>query len=278
MSTSAAALAFVGQILGWYEVAAELGDGHRAGTVLRVRDRGDREYFVKHHVTKTQHEREVYAYRYWTPVLGCCAPRLVAADDLAMTVILTALPGQPCQDAGTAEIHRQAGALLRRFHHSAPARRPLGYHSWVASRAGYWADRTSHLLSPQEQTLIDMHLAALAACDIPLAVPCHLDFQPRNWVVSQIGTLQLVDFEHARTDIAARDLVRLQFRAWATRPDLRDAFFAGYGRHLTEQEQQLTRHLGALDVLSALGRGNDTGDTGLIALGRSTLDQLREPS
>ena len=70
----------------------------------------------------------------------------------------------------------------------------------------------------------------------------------------------LIDFEHARSDLPARDLVRLRFRVWPSRPDLRDAFFDGYGRRLTDAEDELIWHLGALDALTALARGHQTGD------------------
>ena len=48
------------------------------------------------------------------------------------------------------------------------------------------------------------------------------------------GDVSLIDFEHARINLPARDFVRLRFRIWAARPDLRDAFLDGYGRPLTK--------------------------------------------
>ena len=103
-------------------------------------------------------------------------------------------------------------------------------------------------------------------------MPCHLDFQPRNWVIDQTGTVRLIDFGHARFDLPVRNLVRLHFRTWATRPDLRAAFLAGYGHDLTCWEQDMICHLGALD---ALVRGSQNSDPFLIACARQTLGLLR---
>ncbi|SRR6266568_2980185 len=74
----------------------------------------------------------------------------------------------------------------------------------------------------------------------------------------------------------ARDFVRLHFRCWTARPDLRDAFFDGYGRNLTEVDQQAICHCGAIDVLTALVRGRQTGDATMTAHGRQTLRQLQQ--
>jgi thiamine kinase-like enzyme len=106
-------------------------------------------------------------------------------------------------------------------------------------------------------------------------VHCHLDFQPRNWLLGPAGHLYLVDFEHARTDLPLRDLVRLRFRVWPARPDLKDAFLNGYGRDLTGPGTETLQHLGALDALAAIARGHQNRDTQLIQYAQSTLRQLR---
>lgn len=109
----------------------------------------------------------------------------------------------------------------------------------------------------------------------PAGWPCHLDFQPRNWLIGKPGEVSLIDFEHTRTDLPARDFVRLWFRVWATRPDLREAFLDGYGRPLTQAEDQLIWHLGAIDALTALARGHETANPELTASGHATLRQLQ---
>jgi aminoglycoside phosphotransferase (APT) family kinase protein len=164
--------------------------------------------------------------------------------------------------------------LLRRFHDAEPCRELPWFRDWLLGRARYWSSRARNLLPPADFAVIADLLAALGRLAIPPGCPCHLDFQPRNWLVSRAGSLAIIDFEHARIDLPARDFVRLHFRVWPQRPDLRDAFFDGYGRPLTDVEDELIRHLGALDVVTSLVRGNETRDPQLTAFGRSTLRQL----
>ena len=271
MTRSALLLEVAEQLLGSCEVAAVLGDG-----VLRVRDAHSQEFIVKQHGTRSKHDREVHAYRHWTASLGPSAPRLIAADSAAMTIVITTLPGQPCSDDPAAAIHHQAGALLRRFHDTEPPRRLPWFPGWLDDRVRHWTSQAKTLLTAEDAAVVDSHLSALRTIGVPYGFPCHLDFQPRNWLVDESGNLALIDFEHARTDLPARDFVRLRFRVWPSRPDLHDAFFNGYGRRLTDAEDELVWHLGALDALTALARGRQTSDPALTTAGRATFRQLRE--
>jgi hypothetical protein len=244
--------------------------------VVRVATASGDEYVVKHHATRSKHEREVHAYRHWTGMLGSSAPALIAADDSETIIIISALQGQARSGDLPASAHRQAGALLRRFHDAEPPSDLPWFHGWLRGRADYWRSQAAALLSAADAAVIRNHLAALAEWRVPTGGPCHLDFQPRNWLISGSGEVSLIDFEHARIDLPTRDFVRLRFRIWAARPDLRDAFLGGYGRQLTEAEDQLVWHLGALDALTALTRGHETADPELTASGLATLRQLRE--
>lgn len=269
MSPSRALLAFAAQVLG--PVTSE---NQYTGAVTRVRDASGAEYVVKLHASKDKHARETGAYQHWVPALGQLAPQLVAADPDTGAIVVTALPGEPCTSPGTEDAHRQAGALLQAFHSAAPPRPARNYMQWLTSRASYWLETAEPLLSRQQQVIVRAHLEALAERDFPTAVPCHLDFQPRNWLADHAGTVRLIDFEHARHGPPERDLVRLEFRIWASQPRLRDAFLSGYGRCLTEDEQQTLQHFGALDALTSLARGADTGDADLAAHGHATIRLL----
>jgi hypothetical protein len=198
-------------------------------------------------------------------------------DDVAMIIALSALPGvSPGPSHLAPDVYRQAGVLLRRFHQAEPATALPWYRDWLRERAAHWVGRAALLLTPDDTAVIRGHLAALDQSGVPFGGPCHLDFQPRNWLISPVGAVSLIDFEHARIDLPARDLVRLRFRTWPGRPTLRDAFLDGYGRSLTQAEEQLIWHLGALDALTALARGHENADLELIAVSRETLRQLHE--
>jgi len=249
--------------------------GDRPGQrVARFRAADGREYIAKQHSAAEKHRREVHAYRHWAPALGPSAPRLVAVDQATMTVLITALPGQLVEGAGDAASHRQAGGLLRSFHDVEPLRPLDSFQHWLISRIARWREQCLPLLSARERQVIDQHLAMLHGLGAPPGGPCHLDYQPRNWVTDHAGTLRVIDFEHARIDLQARDLVRLYFRCWPSHPGLREAFLDGYGRPLTDQEDRWIRCCGAIDVLTALVRGAQADDAAMTAHGRATLRQL----
>ena len=271
MPRSAVLLEVAKRLLGSCKVTAVLGDA-----VVRVRDARGQEFVVKQHRSRSKHDREVNAYRHWTAALGSSAARLIAADGTAMAMAITALPGEPCSGEYTTAAHHQAGALLRRLHDAERARDLPWFPGWLDDRVRHWTSQADNLLSAKDHAIIDGHLSALATVGIPRGVPCHLDFQPRNWLLDTSGNLALIDFEHARTDLPARDFVRLRFRVWASRPDLQEAFFDGYGRRLTDAEDEAVWHLGALDALTALVRGRQCGDPALITSGHATLSQLRQ--
>jgi len=271
VTRSAVLLEAARRVLGSCEVTAVLGDA-----VVRVRDSRGQEFVVKHHASRSKHDREVNAYRHWTAALGTSAPRLIAVDSATMTIVITTLPGRPCSGDPKAAIHHQAGTLLRRFHDTEPARELPWFPGWLDDRIRHWTSKARTLLAAEDATVVDSHLTALRMTGVTHGVPCHLDFQPRNWLLDESGNLSLIDFEHARTDLAVRDFVRLRFRVWPSRPNLQDAFFDGYGRRLTDAEDELVWHLGALDALTALARGRQTGDRALTTSGHATLRQLRQ--
>ncbi|MFD6771075.1 phosphotransferase family protein [Micromonospora chalcea] len=81
--------------------------------------------------------------------------------------------------------------------------------------------------------------------------PCHLDFMPRNMIHGDDGILRLIEFEHSRYDLPARDLVRLATRIWPHRPDLRDSFLHEYG-HPSALDREVLEHCAHLDALTTL--------------------------
>jgi hypothetical protein len=268
---------FAEQSLGPCQVVATLTGSQGGAGVVRVRDARGFEYIAKRHGSAEKHNREVHAYRRWAPALVGGAAQLVTADPGTMTILITALPGHPSSvTEGTPPQHRQAGVLLRLLHDAEPARPLHGFQQWLTDRISWWRQQSAPLLTAEDKQVIDQHLAAMHALGVPASGPCHFDFQPRNWLLDRGGTLRLIDFEHARIGLQVRDFTRLHFRCWPSRPDLREAFFDGYGRRLTPVEQETVRHCGAIDALTALVRGAQTGDTALVAHSRATLARLRD--
>lgn len=78
----------------------------------------------------------------------------------------------------------------------------------------------------------------------------HGDFRTRNWLwAAASDQVAVIDYETADVGFAVEDLAWLFAVMWGPRPDLRDAFLAGYGREPSRAERQM---LAAVTVLAAL--------------------------
>jgi Ser/Thr protein kinase RdoA (MazF antagonist) len=239
-------------------------------------------FFVKRHPTSLFHCREVDAYRNWTAYLGPGrAPVLLQADAPALAIMVTALPGHVAVDpqvaaATQSEIHRQAGVLLRRLHEAASAGAGTAGTERVAGRVERHLAAAAGLLDSQQVSVVREHAARLPliARDLPL-VPTHGDAQPRNFLWDPAaGRLALIDFERAEPAPAIRDLVRLEYGPWDGNPRLREAFFDGYGRPLTSDEEAALRSFAALDALSGIQWGTVHRDAETVGRGYRTLAAL----
>lgn len=86
--------------------------------------------------------------------------------------------------------------------------------------------------------------------------------------------MAVVDLERSEPGPAVRDLVRLS-DAWDGRPDLFEAFLAGYGRSLTGAEEGRLVIDTALDAVSGIAYGTAHGDPEPVERGLRTLTRLR---
>lgn len=225
-----------------------------SGRVLRAATRHG-PVIAKLHRSPQRHHQELHAYRHWTAVLRDAAPRLLAARAEPPMVIVTALPGRPAAlqnlaPAQQRDLHAQAGALLRTFHTAAPPYPDTDIAAWLSERGERRLTAAAAVLTTARRREIRAHLRALTDLGPLPTVPCHLDFTPRNLLRDHHGTIRVIDFEHSRHDLAARDLVRLADRIWIHRPDLQAAFLDSYGP-LTDLDRAIIEHATHLDHLTA---------------------------
>jgi Ser/Thr protein kinase RdoA (MazF antagonist) len=100
------------------------------------------------------------------------------------------------------------------------------------------------------------------------AQPSHLDFTGRNILWEPAGT---IDFETSRYEAAGRDFLRLTQRTLHQRPDLRAAFYCGYGREPEAAEQELMRICTVTDAAAILVTATAQGQTAFAAEARRIL-------
>jgi hypothetical protein len=147
------ALEAAARLIGPCEVMQALGPA-----VVRVITSSGEEYVVKEHADRDKHDREVHAYRHWTPALGSSAPRLVADDAQALTIVTTALDARLLPGPLTAAAHHHAGTILRRFHDAEPPRPLPGYRDWLRDRAAYWTARAKPFINAADLGNATAHL------------------------------------------------------------------------------------------------------------------------
>ncbi|MFB6988729.1 GNAT family N-acetyltransferase [Streptomyces sp. NPDC056304] len=280
----------VGRIRGWTDTSW----AREHSRVWRAHGAQGGTWYVKVHQNERFHGREVRGLRTWAPALGAAAPRLVAADETLWAVVITAVPGRPLHGVGLAAerervVFERIGALARRIHQSCAARpAPAGSGPAIAKADRHLAAARAHLQPGDEQFVRD--LVARAERLEPLEwVETHGDFQLRNILyASDLSSLTdeaedpdpfvaVIDLERSEPGPAVRDLVRLS-DAWHGRPDLYEAFLAGYGRHLTPAEEARLVIDAALDSVSGIAYGSAHGDPELVERGRRTLARLRRAS
>lgn len=141
-------------------------------------------------------------------------------------------------------IYVQAGELLRRWHdHPSPATETdraaiAAAISQQAAEAEQLPLIAEHITTPQR----DLVKAAAELPRLAAATPVvyrHGDYATRNWLWdSHDGRLGVIDFAMADTGLLAEELVWLHGAVWVQRPDMRTAFFDGYGRYLSQDEER----------------------------------------
>jgi Ser/Thr protein kinase RdoA (MazF antagonist) len=264
-------------ILGPVTVAAELSWPGSANRVVELRDAGDKRWIAKT-VEPGLYQRELYAMRHWAPALGGAAPILRAADDKLRLLIMNRLPGRLVEGSAAEfdpAVHEQAGALIRQLHDAEPPAADTEVAAATAARLEDWIARGRHLLGLDEAQFARDQVRPLATAGPMQVVPAHMDNQPRNWMISDDGSVSIIDFGRCKRDVWIRDMQRLYFQQWLARPDLRDAFYAGYGRSPGEADLVLLRCYLVYGALTTVVWAHEHDDPGFEAHGRRMLAKLR---
>jgi hypothetical protein len=244
--------------------------------VLELRTAADVPVVAKGHAEAGRFQLEVAAYRRWVPAIADRAPTLLGADDEARTIVLSKLPAADPGDELSAGTYRDGGRVLRRFH---DADASVVNEGWAADRLANlhnWIARMPKgLVDDDDVAWIIEQAEEMTALPPPTCVPCHGDWQPRNWRVDEHGRVFAFDFERARYDWWIHDVQRMWWQEWTDRPDLRDAFFEGYGRHLDDVERAGLRARSAAGHLVQIVWATEHGDAAFAAAGRSNLRRMR---
>ncbi|WP_112136092.1 phosphotransferase enzyme family protein [Glycomyces dulcitolivorans] len=259
---------------------ATIEDGAGQTTRLwRCTDSDGNRYAVKRLTNPERFDRELAAYQTHLEPIRTHVPELIAADAEERLLLLTWLPGRKGTEieAGSEaelNLHHQAGHCLSRLHRASSTGISRTIGPQLADRLQHWRVRVDHhlILTTVQRQRIDANVRYLAATPMATSI-CHLDFQPRNWLLDH-RAFHLLDFEHLRRDARIRDLARSWWRHWYDRPDLKDAFLTGYEVPLGDTDRRLLDAFGCYEALTAISRGHETESGELYDFGRNLLDDL----
>ncbi|WP_440580977.1 aminoglycoside phosphotransferase family protein [Streptomyces sp. PT19] len=245
-------------------------------TVLRLRATNGRQMILKANTSSDSFQREHTALTRWAPALGASAPQLLDVDEDAQVLLMTAVTGRPLQSltlTGQQErrAYERAGALLARFHDTAP-RTVLP--AFGAERAAYIRAQLTdgtHPLVGADLAVLDEALHLLEALQPQRAQPSHLDFTSRNILWDAGADAGVIDFETSRYEAVGRDFLRITQRTLYHRPDLRTAFYRGYGREPERAESELMRICTVTDAAAILVTATARGQHAFATEARSIL-------
>ncbi len=266
--------------------------GQRASAIHLVSPRGG--CYVKIHRDRSFWENEVHAYEHWTEALGKYAPRLLAVRDAEpLALVISALPGhvleqQPLDEAQEQAVWYAAGQTLAMLHNQhagqsfGPCHRdgspiePIitGACAYLTYELDGWLERGSRhgILSTEELTVMQSARRLIPAFAGEPPTPCHRDYCPANWLVSDMGDWTgVIDFEFAYWDVWTADFTRDPFWNWIKRPTLPAALMAGYGIPFTSREEKQLLFSRALYALGAIVWGEENNYNGYAGEGRLAL-------
>lgn len=291
-------LAWCARVLGPVEVLSDQSREHPGDRTGAHRLRTDAGLcYLKTHNDPAHWHSEVHGYRAWAAAFGKKAPRLLAVrDEPPLALIVTELPGRVLEGMELSasqerDVWQQAGAALADFHNCATGAffgpcladgKPAGpaiihAEEYIGSELEDWQRRGVAIdcLTPDETAVVSVARRLLPAFANERPVPCHRDYGPANWLVTEAGGWSgVIDFEFARWDVAMADFTRYPDWEWIDRPDLIEAFQTGYGRAFTpaEESQRLVCHV--LYSLAAVVWGQENAYYGFAAEGRRALALL----
>lgn len=286
------------RVLGAVEVLSDQSRAHPGERTGAHRLRTDAGLcYLKTHNDPAHWHNEVHGYRAWAAAFGPNAPRLLAVrDEAPLALLITALPGRILDEVQLSvtqqqAVWRRAGAALSVLHNSAtgaffgPCRQDgtpanpafTDAEEYIGAELDDWEGRGLAIgcLTPDEMAVVAGARGLISTFADERPVPCHRDYGPANWLVTEDGVWSgVIDFEFARWDVRMADFTRYPNWEWVERPDLIEAFCAGYGCDFTpaEESQRLVCHI--LYALAAVVWGQENAYYGFAAEGRRALSLL----
>jgi hypothetical protein len=245
---------------------------HGVSTVIEVQTGDGTALIVKQPRAVDKFDAELHAHRHWAPAMAGHMPDLVAAHRDTRVLVFSKMPGEIGDES--VSTFREAGRLLRLLYGAEPPMSMVGFAAAMRARFDTWVHRARPgLLAAAEVEFVAEHVSRLADFADPAGVPCHRDWQPRNWLTAPDGSVTVIDFGNSRVGYWYQDFERMWWSEWRTAPELGHAFFEGYGRTLGEDDRAQLRATSIMGLLTTVVWADEVGDAAFGDHGRSQLHQ-----
>lgn len=276
--------AFAARILGEGLTFEHRGWDLKVSKVWRVTATDGRACYLKQHEEEKLYRQDVRASTEWVPLLPALAPRLIASNAGLMAALFTEVRGRVMSEVTLAEAdqreaYRRAGMFAQELH-SLPVdvHRVPDVAAQMRSRMVRMCEAARGLVDDGTLTWAVEVLGDGAVFEGDRMVPCHRDYSPRNWLVDFEGTRLVwgvIDFERGYPDSWLFDVQRMWNDEWVSRPDLKEAFFIGYGRGPTPIEVQRVQLISLVMAIGSVPWATKYGDAPFAKWAKGAIERLR---
>ncbi len=235
--------------------------------------------FLKQYPETRSWLQEQQALKQWLPRLSpelAHLPQILAEDPSEKTLLLSSVPGEIVEQIWSRleqqdDVMKSAGAFLRALHDlpiEDTDEMPLS--DSLPMRLESWIKNHDNSLSEDEICTARKRVGNGTQFEGDTRVPCHNDFQPRNWLWNG-SRLGVIDFEHAHINHPAFDWIRMETGIWLQQPRLRDCFIDGYGMAPSWSAGSARDAVAAIHAIGCIVWGTRHEDESLVSEGRRIL-------
>lgn len=259
--------------LGEWRVVEDLSWPHGIAT-LRLRSAGG-DSIVKASTASHHIGREIDAYRFLGDRFAGRIPRFVHGDVESRILLLDYLEGDLAQGTDAEwdpAVYEQAGRFLAEL--QIPGAVSDSYLSDLIAKAGRYLDAADGMIPDDHARALRTRLEAITAAPVRLSFT-HGDWQARNWLVHE-GELRVIDFGRGEQRHGTHDLVRLETQQFLSKPELRAAFYRGFGGEPVGGD---ARWLAVEELFAAVATvpwARQFGDPGFEEHGREMIRRIVE--